>query len=54
MRAENPLFICKEKIMLTQFSRTELLLGKEVMEKLKLRVAIFRVGGVGGCCSSFS
>lgn len=35
--------------MLTQFSRTELLLGKEAMEKLKnSRVAIFGVGGVGG------
>ena len=47
--AVHPLFICKEKIMLTQFSRTELLLGKEAMEKLKnSRVAIFGVGGVGG------
>lgn len=35
--------------MLTQFSRTELLLGKEAMEKLKnARVAVFGVGGVGG------
>ena len=35
--------------MLTQFSRTELLLGKETMEKLKQsRVAVFGVGGVGG------
>lgn len=35
--------------MLTQFSRTELLLHKEGMEKLKnARVAIFGVGGVGG------
>ena len=35
--------------MLTQFSRTELLLGKEAMEKLKnSRVAIFGIGGVGG------
>ena len=32
-----------------QFSRTELLLGKEGMEKLnKARVAVFGVGGVGG------
>ncbi len=32
-----------------QFSRTELLLGKESMEKLKkARVAVFGVGGVGG------
>ena len=35
--------------MLNQFSRTELLLGKEAMEKLsKSRVAIFGIGGVGG------
>ena len=32
-----------------EFSRTELLLGKEAMEKLKnARVAVFGVGGVGG------
>ena len=35
--------------MLTQFSRTELLLGKDAMHKLnKSRVAIFGIGGVGG------
>ena len=35
--------------MLNQFSRTEMLFGKEAMEKLKnLRVAVFGVGGVGG------
>ena len=35
--------------MLTQFSRTELLLGKEAMEKLSdAKVAIFGIGGVGG------
>lgn len=35
--------------MLTQFSRTELLFGKEAMDKLqKTRVAVFGVGGVGG------
>lgn len=35
--------------MLTQFSRTELLLGAEMMEKLKnSRVAVFGIGGVGG------
>lgn len=35
--------------MLNQFSRTELLFGKEAMEKLaKSRVAIFGIGGVGG------
>ena len=34
--------------MLTQFSRTELLLGKEAMEKLKnAKVAVFGIGGVG-------
>lgn len=35
--------------MLSQFSRTELLLGKEAMERLAgARVAIFGIGGVGG------
>lgn len=35
--------------MLTQFSRTELLLGKEGMERLKnAKVAVFGIGGVGG------
>ncbi|MCQ2771389.1 MAG: tRNA threonylcarbamoyladenosine dehydratase [Clostridia bacterium] len=35
--------------MLNQFSRSELLLGEEAMNKLKAsRVAIFGVGGVGG------
>ena len=35
--------------MLNQFSRTELLIGKEGMEKLaSSRVAVFGVGGVGG------
>ena len=35
--------------MLNQFSRTELLLGKEAMDKLAAsRVAVFGVGGVGG------
>ena len=35
--------------MLSQFSRTELLLGKQAMEKLaRSRVAVFGVGGVGG------
>ena len=37
--------------MLTQFSRTELLLGKEAMNKLEgARVAVFGIGGVGGMC----
>lgn len=34
--------------MLDQFSRTELLLGKEKIEKLsKTKVAVFGIGGVG-------
>ena len=34
---------------MTQFSRTELLLGKDAMQKLsESRVAVFGVGGVGG------
>ena len=35
--------------MLNQFSRTELLLGKQAMQMLKnSRVAVFGIGGVGG------
>ena len=35
--------------MLTQFSRTELLLGKDAMDRLAgARVAVFGIGGVGG------
>ena len=35
--------------MLNQFSRTELLLGREAMEHLsRCRVAVFGIGGVGG------
>ncbi len=35
--------------MLNEFSRTQLLLGKEAMEKLKnSKVAVFGIGGVGG------
>ncbi len=35
--------------MLNQFSRTELILGKEAMNKLSAsRVAVFGIGGVGG------
>ena len=35
--------------MLTQFSRTELLLGKEAMDRLaNAKVAVFGIGGVGG------
>lgn len=38
-----------EPRMLTQFSRTELLLGKEAMNRLEgARVAVFGIGGVGG------
>lgn len=39
----------QEDIQLNQFSRTELLLGKEAMEILAdSRVAVFGIGGVGG------
>ena len=35
--------------MLNQFSRTELIFGREAMEKLaKSRMAVFGIGGVGG------
>ena len=35
--------------MENRFSRTEILIGKEKMDKLKnARVAVFGVGGVGG------
>ena len=35
--------------MLNQYSSTELLFGKEAMEKLwRSRVAVFGIGGVGG------
>ena len=35
--------------MLNQFSRTQLLLGKEAIDRLKgARVAVFGIGGVGG------
>ena len=43
--------------MLTQFSRTELLLGKEAMQRLEgARVAVFGIGGVGGyvCAVSYT
>ena len=36
-------------IMIEQFSRTQLLLGEEAMDKLRnARVAVFGIGGVGG------
>lgn len=39
----------EEEKMLNQFSRTELLLGKDAMERLlHAKVAVFGVGGVGG------
>ena len=35
--------------MVNQFSRTQLLLGKEGMDRLfNARVAVFGIGGVGG------
>ena len=35
--------------MLNQFSRTELIYGRDAMEMLKdARVAVFGIGGVGG------
>mgnify|MGYP000156978964 CR=1 FL=1 len=35
--------------MLDQLSRTQLIFGKEAMDKLKgARVAVFGIGGVGG------
>lgn len=38
-----------EKNMLNEFSRTQLLLGPDAMDKLsKSRVAVFGIGGVGG------
>jgi len=38
--------------MLNQFSRTELLLGQEAVERLaSARVAVFGLGGVGGCAA---
>lgn len=39
----------KGNLMLTQFSRTELIFGKEAIDKLQAsRVAVFGIGGVGG------
>jgi tRNA A37 threonylcarbamoyladenosine dehydratase len=38
-----------QKYMLNEFSRTQLLYGKNAMEKLaQSRVAVFGIGGVGG------
>lgn len=38
--------------MLNQFSRTELLLGKEAMERLAgARVAVFGIGGSAAMCA---
>ena len=40
--------IKRSKKMLNQFSRTELLIGKEGIEKLQnAKIAIFGIGGVG-------
>ena len=39
----------RRRRMLNQFSRTQLLLGKESIERLQnARVAVFGIGGVGG------
>ena len=41
--------------MLNQFSRTQLLLGKESIEHLQnARVAVFGIGGVGGYVDKLS
>lgn len=38
-----------DRYMVNQFSRTQLLLGKEGMDRLfNARVAVFAIGGVGG------
>lgn len=43
------LYLERKKYMLNQFSRTQLLLGKDGMDALeKSRVAVFGIGGVGG------
>lgn len=42
-------YLGEVEIMLNQFSRSELLLGKKAMEELEqARVAVFGIGGVGG------
>ena len=42
-------YVLRSVFMLNQFSRTQLLIGKEAMDRLsKTRVAIFGIGGVGG------
>ena len=52
MKAYNrllPVYLERKKYMLNQFSRTQLLLGKDGMDALeKSRVAVFGIGGVGG------
>ena len=36
--------------MLNQFSRTQLVFGEEAIQRLaEARVAVFGIGGVGGC-----
>ncbi len=46
---ENALRILRMEISVEQFARTELLFGKEAMEKLeKAQIIIFGIGGVGG------
>ena len=49
MTKEDEWKIRKKDKMINEFSRTELLLGADGMEKLKrARVAVFGIGGVGG------
>ena len=50
MSIRHPAVYSREGIkMLDQFSRTELMFGKEAMDKLSAsRVAVFGIGGVGG------
>ena len=48
-QALSNIFVKGERKMLEQFSRTEILLGNESMERLaNAKVAVFGIGGVGG------
>ena len=43
------MIVCEVVLMLNQFSRTQLLVGKEAIDKFRnARVAVFGIGGVGG------